>query len=276
MLDRHGVRALGLGSTKDAEIVVVGSDGPRLDLLLDERRVDVAIMHAPEPFQAAKRGWAMVEDLGRLDVAFQNSCAATTRRLMRQRPDTALRYVRAYCRGVYRFRTDAEFGVAVLRKYTGETEPTVLEQTWLLFARLDGRDDVSQCRRHAHREPRAGRAGRDRAADPARGLDRRRRRGGRGARGLLRDGARARIGSVIMKAAVLEAYHRPLVVREVELAAPARGEVAVEVKACGLCLTDVHISEGKVPTVTLPLVPGHELCRRHCPARRGRDRLEGR
>ena len=37
----------------------------------------------------------------------------------------------------------------------------------------------------------------------------------------------------MMKAAVLEAYHRPLVVREVGLAPPARGEVAVEVKACG-------------------------------------------
>jgi NitT/TauT family transport system substrate-binding protein len=55
---------------RDAEIVVVGLDGARLDLLLDPRRVDVAIMHAPEPFQAAKRGWTLVEDLGRLDVAF--------------------------------------------------------------------------------------------------------------------------------------------------------------------------------------------------------------
>ncbi len=62
-----------------------------------------------------------------------------------------------------------------------------------------------------------------------------------------------------MKAAVLEAYHQPLAVREVELGPPARGEVTVEVKACGLCLTDVHISEGKVPTVALPLVPGHEF-----------------
>jgi NitT/TauT family transport system substrate-binding protein len=42
----------GWDRNKDAEIVVVGSDRPRLDLLLDERRVDVAIMHAPEPFQA--------------------------------------------------------------------------------------------------------------------------------------------------------------------------------------------------------------------------------
>ncbi len=121
----------GWDRNKDAEIVVVGSDRPRLDLLLDERRVDVAIMHAPEPFQAAKRGWTMVD-------AFQNSCAATTRRLMRQRPDTALRYVRACCRGVYHFRIDAAFGIAVLRKYTGETDTAVPEQTWLLFVRLMG------------------------------------------------------------------------------------------------------------------------------------------
>lgn len=128
----------GWDRARDAEIVVVGSGGPRLDLLLDERRVDVAIMHAPEPFQAAKRGWTMVEDLGRLDVAFQNSCAVTTRRFLRQRPETALRYVRAYCRGVYRFRTDSAFGIAVLRKYTGETDTAVLEASWLSFARLMG------------------------------------------------------------------------------------------------------------------------------------------
>jgi ABC-type nitrate/sulfonate/bicarbonate transport system substrate-binding protein len=122
----------------DAEIVVVGTEGPRLDLLLDPARVDVAIMHAPEPFQAARRGWALVEDLGRLDVAWQNSCAATTRRLIASRPDLALRYVRAYCRGVHRFRTDAAFGQAVLRKYTGEADPGVLQATYVLFARLMG------------------------------------------------------------------------------------------------------------------------------------------
>jgi NitT/TauT family transport system substrate-binding protein len=123
---------------KDAEIVVVGTGGPRLDLLLDARKVDAAIMHAPEPFQAVKRGWRIVEDLTRLDAAFQNSCAATTRRFLRERPDIALRFVRGYCRSVYRFRTDARFGVDVLRKYTGETDEGVLAETWLLFARLMG------------------------------------------------------------------------------------------------------------------------------------------
>jgi len=62
------------------------SDRPRGDRraearsALDPAQVDVVIMHSPEPFQAARRGWNLVEDLRYLDVAFQNSCAATTRR----------------------------------------------------------------------------------------------------------------------------------------------------------------------------------------------------
>ena len=124
--------------SRDAKIVAVGSEAPRLDALLDEKRVDVAIMHAPEPFQAEKRGWNLVEDLGRLDVAFQNSCAATTRRLIAARPQTVLNYVRAYSQAVYRFRTDPAFGITLLAKHTGEPDPQVIELTWVLFARLMG------------------------------------------------------------------------------------------------------------------------------------------
>jgi NitT/TauT family transport system substrate-binding protein len=119
----------------DAEIVVVGNDGARLDLLLDLRRVDAAIMHAPETFQAPKRGYHIVEDFGQLDVSFQNSCAATTRRFLKANHDIGLRYVRAFCQAVHRFRSDAQFGIHVLRKYSGETDIEILRPTWVLFAR---------------------------------------------------------------------------------------------------------------------------------------------
>jgi NitT/TauT family transport system substrate-binding protein len=120
----------------DARIVAVGTGGPKLDLLLDPAKVDVVIMHSPEPFQAARRGWNLVEDLRRLDVAFQNSCAATTRRFARSRPDVVLRYVRAYAQGVYRFRADGKFGVEVIRKYSGETDREILEASYLYFSQL--------------------------------------------------------------------------------------------------------------------------------------------
>jgi NitT/TauT family transport system substrate-binding protein len=123
---------------KDAEIVVVGTGGARLDLLLDQKRVDAAIMHAPETFQAPKRGYHIVEDFGRLDVSFQNSCAASTRRFMKANPEIGLRYVRAFCQAVHRFRSDAQFGIHVLRKFSGETDIDVLRPTWVLFARYMG------------------------------------------------------------------------------------------------------------------------------------------
>jgi len=126
----------GWDAKKDAAIVAVGGTS-RLDLL-DPARVDVAIMHSPEPFQAAKRGWHLVEDLRRLDVPFQNSCAATTRRFAAAHPDVVDRYVRAYSQGVYRFRADGTFGIDVIRKYSGETDRDVLEAAYLYFSQLMG------------------------------------------------------------------------------------------------------------------------------------------
>ena len=39
---------------------------------------------------------------------------------------------------------------------------------------------------------------------------------------------------------------------------PAAGELLLEVKACGVCRTDLHIVDGEVPA-RLPIVPGHEI-----------------
>lgn len=39
---------------------------------------------------------------------------------------------------------------------------------------------------------------------------------------------------------------------------PAPGEVLIEVKACGVCRTDLHVIDGEVPA-HLPIIPGHEI-----------------
>lgn len=123
---------------RDAEIVVVGAGGPKLDLLLDAGKVDVAILHAPEPFQAQTRGWNLVEDLRRLDVAYQNSCAVTTRRSLKEHPDLVRKYVRAYAQGVHRLRTDAAFGAKVIQQYSGERDRAIVEASYVWFVILMG------------------------------------------------------------------------------------------------------------------------------------------
>src|SRR4051812_37892828 len=61
-----------------------------------------------------------------------------------------------------------------------------------------------------------------------------------------------------IRAAVLEEFGKPLEVQEVELAAPAKGEVLVKLRACGVCHTDLYTASGADPSGYAPAVLGHE------------------
>jgi propanol-preferring alcohol dehydrogenase len=63
----------------------------------------------------------------------------------------------------------------------------------------------------------------------------------------------------IMRAMVLEQPRTPLVMRERPLPAPAPGEILIEIAACGVCRTDLHVVDGELPNPKLPIVPGHEI-----------------
>jgi len=62
-----------------------------------------------------------------------------------------------------------------------------------------------------------------------------------------------------MRAMVLDAPGTPLTMRELPLPAPAVGEIRVEIAACGVCRTDLHVVDGDLPQAKLPIVPGHEI-----------------
>jgi S-(hydroxymethyl)glutathione dehydrogenase / alcohol dehydrogenase len=61
-----------------------------------------------------------------------------------------------------------------------------------------------------------------------------------------------------VKAAVLESFGAPLVIRDVELAEPKAGEVLVRLVACGVCHTDLYTASGADPSGYAPTVLGHE------------------
>jgi alcohol dehydrogenase, propanol-preferring len=49
---------------------------------------------------------------------------------------------------------------------------------------------------------------------------------------------------------------RPADVREPE---PGAGQLLLDVHACGICRTDLHVVDGELPDPKLPLVPGHQI-----------------
>jgi alcohol dehydrogenase, propanol-preferring len=62
-----------------------------------------------------------------------------------------------------------------------------------------------------------------------------------------------------MKAALVEKFGDPLVVREVPVPEPGPGQALVEIMASGVCHTDLHAADGDWPVKpNIPFTPGHE------------------
>ncbi len=59
-----------------------------------------------------------------------------------------------------------------------------------------------------------------------------------------------------MRAAVCRTFGEPLVIEDVRLARPAKGEVSVAVRAVGICHSDITYMDGRWGG-SLPAVYGH-------------------
>jgi propanol-preferring alcohol dehydrogenase len=62
-----------------------------------------------------------------------------------------------------------------------------------------------------------------------------------------------------MQAMILDSPGEPLSFRKIPLPTPGLGQVLLQVHACGVCRTDLHIADGELPNPKLPLILGHEI-----------------
>ena len=58
---------------------------------------------------------------------------------------------------------------------------------------------------------------------------------------------------------VLHRQREPLRAEELPVPEPGPGQVLIEVTACALCRTDLHVVDGELAGPKLPLVPGHQV-----------------
>jgi propanol-preferring alcohol dehydrogenase len=62
-----------------------------------------------------------------------------------------------------------------------------------------------------------------------------------------------------MKAMRAHGNRGALVLDEIAVPEPKPDEVVLEVLACGVCRTDLHVVDGELPGLRYPLTPGHEI-----------------
>jgi alcohol dehydrogenase, propanol-preferring len=62
-----------------------------------------------------------------------------------------------------------------------------------------------------------------------------------------------------MRAMVLSSTGSPLQEMEIPRPEPGPEQVLLQVQACGVCRTDLHVVDRELPDPKLPLVPGHEI-----------------
>jgi propanol-preferring alcohol dehydrogenase len=62
-----------------------------------------------------------------------------------------------------------------------------------------------------------------------------------------------------MRAMLLEAPGEPLTLNQVPVPAPGPNQVLLQVHACGVCRTDLHILDGELKNPKLPLILGHQI-----------------
>jgi len=62
-----------------------------------------------------------------------------------------------------------------------------------------------------------------------------------------------------MQAMLLEQQNQPLVLKTLLVPKPSSQQVLIKIIACGVCRTDLHITDGELEHPKLPLVIGHEI-----------------
>ena len=62
-----------------------------------------------------------------------------------------------------------------------------------------------------------------------------------------------------MKAMVLRRQGGPLELEDRADPEPSTGQVLLAVHACAVCRTDLHVLDGDLPDIPLPIIPGHEI-----------------
>ena len=95
--------------------------------------LDASVLSPPSNFRAKKMGLHELADVGQMDIVFPNTPLSTRRSYIRSNRDTVLKFLRAFSLAVQRLRSDRDFSMKVLSRYTRVADPEILGELYQVF-----------------------------------------------------------------------------------------------------------------------------------------------
>jgi NitT/TauT family transport system substrate-binding protein len=125
---RLGFKRVGL--EPDVDIFTRGTGGLAESLAaMETGAVDGASLNVPAVFEARKRGFREILDITALQIPFLSSAIGGTKKTLANRPDLGEPYLRALAQATSRLKTDRDYAIQVIGKYSRMEDPDTLGMT---------------------------------------------------------------------------------------------------------------------------------------------------
>ena len=126
---RYALDKYGIDSNKDVSVLQLGNQPAQL-AALEAGKVQGAMLSAPTSLRAKKMGFPMLADLQMLGLEYQHTSIATSRALIKSKPDLVRDFMRAYIEGIHYAKTHRKESIEVLAKYLRTDDKDVLDDTY--------------------------------------------------------------------------------------------------------------------------------------------------
>ena len=126
---RYALDKYGLDANKDVAILQLGNV-PALLAAMEAGKIQGAMLSAPTSLRAKKMGFPMLADLQMLGLEYQHTSVATSRALIKAKPDLVRDFMRAYVEGIHYAKTHRKETLDVLSKYLRSDDKEVLDDTY--------------------------------------------------------------------------------------------------------------------------------------------------
>ncbi len=131
---RYALNHFGLKAGKDVTLLQMGGQA-ELFAGVVTRKIHSGVLAPPFLQKAKEKGMNELLDIRKISPQYPANVIVTRKKYLDTSYDTAKKVIRAYLEGIHRTRTDKDFTVKVISKYTGEKDPKILSDTYDYYAR---------------------------------------------------------------------------------------------------------------------------------------------